>query len=310
MSVAREQFLGRVEAIRSILASPISTDIAPVPVPSSAAVVARNGCMVMLFCALEGFVRDRSLECAKSINQTSVPYAHLPEGLKYASLVSTFEGLLNITRGWPEVDKILEFEQAVVAVASGSLGSPYQFTTYSFARERSNVSVEDIGSIARSFGVSNLWSAMRGVVGKAGMALAGNIDESFRQLAKERHKAAHVPHHNVPHSQLSAALPVATTIALGFDALISTATHRLSNSNIAGGAAPARVTDADVEFITLKPRGAGWAAFRPTRQRAAFVEQDRTAALARAAVMGRTNGLSVVCHDASGRASAWTTVQG
>uniref|UniRef100_UPI0039B3DEC2 hypothetical protein n=1 Tax=Vibrio vulnificus TaxID=672 RepID=UPI0039B3DEC2 len=64
MSAARDNLISRVEAIRKTLNDPISVDTTPVPVSSSAAVVVRNGCAVMLYCALETFIRDRSLECA------------------------------------------------------------------------------------------------------------------------------------------------------------------------------------------------------------------------------------------------------
>ena len=311
MSVAREQMIGRFNAIHAILANSLSIDITPVPTPNSAAVTIRNGCMVMLFCALEGFLRDRSLECARTINQTTVPYAHLPIGLKAASLIATFEGLLNLSRGWAVTDKLVEFEQAAVAVASGSLGSPYQFTGYSFARDKSNVTADDVTKITKSFGVENFWAAARIVSQKAGMALPGNMDDIFKQLAKERHKAAHSPSHNVPHSVLAAALPQALTLALSFDSLISAATERLSNSGIGHGAPLVPVTGADVDFMVVRPHGAGkWGAFLPNRSRALFVELDFNVALARGSTSARSRGLSLVCLDSTGRASTWKTVLG
>jgi hypothetical protein len=310
MSAARGQFLGRIEAIRTILTNPISTDVTPVPIPASAAVVTRNGCMVMLFCALEAFLRDRSLECARNIDQAVVPYAHLPDGLKHASLIATFDGLFTQTRGWPMADRIREFESACVLSASGALGSPYQFTSYSFARDKSNISAEDVGQIAKSFGVANFWASTRNVNASAGAAIPGNVDDLFRQLARERNKAAHVASHNVPHSSLTSAIPQAVSIALGFDALISTATYRLSTSAIAHGTPPTPTLDTDIQFITIRPHVGRWAAFRPAAGRALFVEGQQDVALARATAYGRPRGLSVVCHDAGGRASNWTTILG
>lgn len=310
MSIARGQFLGRMEAIASILANPISTDQSPVPAPSSVAVVVRNGCMVMLFCALEAFLRDRSLECARSIDQNVVPYPHLPEKLKYASVVSTFEGLSTQTRNWSDADKIVEYERALVASSAGALGSPFQFTSYSFGRDRSNISVGDVGDIAKSFGVSNFWNSTRNVGANAGMATPGNADETFRQLATARHRAAHVASYIVPHSLLTASLPQAVVIALGFDVLVSTATHRLSRSAISRGQAPAPVSDVDIRFITVAPHRGGWRATRAGVRRALFVELDGTAALARAVGAARNADLSVVCHDMAGRPSNWATVLG
>lgn len=311
MSNARENFLSRIGAIQGILANIVSVDTTPVPTPGNSAVVVRNGCMVMLFCALEGFVRDRSLECAIAIDQTAVPYTHLPIGLKVASLIATFEGLANLPRSMPIADKLSEFELAASAVAAGSLGSPYQFTRYSFAREKSNVGADDISTIAKRFGVANFWNAASAVCAKAGIAVQGNFDELFKQLALERHKAAHVATHNVPHARLSDFVWDAIACALSFDALLSTATMKLSTSQIAVGIAPATVTGADVDFLSVKPRPDGkWAATLPQKTRALFLESTREAALARAAQVSAARKISVVCYDSAGRASAWRSLIG
>jgi len=311
MSNARENFLSRVGAIRDILANAVSVDTTPVPTPSSSAVVVRNGCMVMLFCALESFVRDRSLECAIAIDQTTVPYTHLPTGLKVASVIATFEGLANLPRSMPVADRISEFEKAAAAVAAGPLGSPYQFTPYSFARDKSNVGVDDISTIAKRFGIGNFWNAASAVCVKAGIAVQGNFDELYRQLALERHKAAHIVTHNVPHARLSAFVWDSLACALAFDALLSTATMKLSTSQIATGVALATVTGADVDFLSIKPRADGkWAATLPQRTKALFLESSREIALARAVQVSSARKLSVICHDSAGRASAWRSLIG
>ena len=307
MSLARENFVGRLEALRSILASPLATDSTPVPTPTSAAVTVRNGCMVMLFCALEAFIRDRSLECAQLIDQVVVPYTHLPTGLKYASLVSTFEALLTSTRGMQDADRMQEFEIVAAAASAGHLGAPYQFTRYSFGRERSNIGKDDLIAISKSFGVANLWNAMQAVAGKVGSALPGGVDEEFRQLARERHKAAHLADHNVPHSQITAALPKAVSIALSFDALISQAAYKLNRSSLTSGGAVPRITDADIEFVAVRPTAAGWRGFRPHQARAAFVESSEVAALARATTIARPRAHCVVCYDLAGRPATWRT---
>lgn len=311
MSAAREYLLGRVEAIVTILSSSISTDASPVPQANSPAVVVRNGAMVMLFCALEGFLRDRSLECARAINQTTVPYTHLPAALKAASLVSTFEGLVNLSRQMSVADRLAAFERASIAVASGALGSQYNFTEYSFARDKSNISADDVARIAKSFGVDNFWNAARIICSKIGAAIVGNVDEIFKQLALDRHKAAHVPSFSIPHSRLTSALPEALALALSFDALISAATVRLSQSRIATGILPAALTAGDVDFMTIRPHQAGrWAAFAPTSTRALFIEASESAALTRAMAVATSRKLSIICKDSTGRASGWKTILG
>lgn len=310
MSVARENFISRIEAIRTTLKNPISVDTTPVPIPSSAAVVVRNGCTVMLFCALETFIRNRSLECAGAINQIQVPYAQLSDDLKYASLVSTFDGLAMATRGWPKSDKILEFERAAVAVASGSLGSPYQFTEYSFARDKSNVTADDIVLISKTFGVENFWQSAGKVSLKAGITIPGRHEDIFRLLARERHKAAHVAQHNVSHYWVESALFQTLSIAIAFDALISTAAFKL-NTKGATARATLKITENDVDFLTVKPRVNGdWAGYQPSKTRASFVAADQSSALARAVTLGGTHNLSVVCHDTGSRPTRWATVLG
>jgi len=311
MSVARTHFLGRIEAIQTILANPISTDTMPVPIPSSAAVTVRNGCMVMLFCALEAFIRDRSLECAKLLNQTTVPYTHLPPGLKYLSLVSTFEGLLHSTKYWPENDKTIEFEKAVQAASSGVLGSPYQFTEYSFARDKSNVSGQDLVDISKSFHVDNFWNSCTGVWAQIGVAFPTPPSELFKQLSVERHKAAHVSGHNVPHVKISNFIPQAVAIALAFDTLISAGAHHLSGSSIALGTIPPKVRDTNISFCTVKPHTGGkWAAFNPSKSKALLVKTTEADAFTGAMLKATPAGRSVVCHDASGRPIKWASILG
>ena len=310
MSSARENFLGRVEAIRSILAAPISTDTAPVVVPNSAAVTIRNGCAVMLFCALEAFVRGRSGECASGLNQAVVPYTHLPEGLRYLSLVSTFEGLVNQTKYWQVSDKIVAFEKAAVATASGSLGSPYQFTDYSFARDKSNVSAADLKEIALAFYADNPWAATVAVWAKVGISFTDGPTELFKQLSTERHKAAHVATHNVPHASLANSLPKAVALAFAFDVLISAGTKRLNGSAILGGTPPAKVTDADISFLTVKPHKSSWGVFRPGSVKAMAIKPDANTAYAAAIVKSTAQGRSTVVIDAAGRLSKWSTVIG
>lgn len=311
MSNARAQLIGRVQAIRDILASPISVDVSPVPSQNSGAVVVRNGCMVMLFCALEAFIRDRSLECARTIDQAHVPYSYLPEGLKVASVIATFEGLTTLSRGWGVGDKIIEFEKAVVAAASGSLGNPYQFTDYSFARDKSNITSDDVAKISKAFGVDNFWNSARAVSTKAGISIPGNMDEVFKGLARERHKAAHVSSHNVPHSQLAAALPQTMALAISFDSLVSFATNRLSTSNIAGGVPPTPVNGTDVDFVEVRMHTRGrWAAFAPNRIRALFTDTNSESALTRASAIARPKLFSVIKKDSAGRLSAWRSVIG
>jgi len=311
MSAAREHLLGRVEAISTILASPLSIDSSPVPQANSPAVVIRNGAMVMLFCALEGFIRDRSLECACAVDQTTVPYTHLPEALKAASLISTFEGLINLSRQMPLTDRLSAFERASIAVASGALGSQYKFTEYSFAREKSNVTADDISKITKSFGVDKFWNAARTICGKIGATIVGNVDEIFKQLASDRHKAAHVPSFSVPHSRLTSALPEALALALAFDTLISAATVRLSQSKVASGVPPMPLMADDVDFMTIRPHRAGkWAAFSPNGSRALLVDTSEVAVLSRATAVAASRKLSIVCKDHTGRASDWKTLLG
>lgn len=311
MSDAREHFIGRIDAIRTILSTPITIDSTPVPVPNSAAVTIRNGCMVMLFCALEAFIRGRSLECARRLDQIVVPYPHLPAGLKYASLVGTFEGLLQQTKYWSETDKMAEFERAAVLIAAGPLGSPYQFNEYSFARDKSNVSADDMRDITKSFHVDNFWAACSGIWNKVGAVVPGNPPDIYKQLSKERNKAAHVAAHNVTHTAISNFLPQTVALALAFDALISMGAHRLSSSAIAHGTIPAKVSDANVEFITVKPHtGSKWAAFRTSAARAILVQPSPEAAFAAAIPKARLLNLCVVRHDNTGRPVAWATIFG
>jgi hypothetical protein len=267
--------------------------------------------MVMLFCALEGFIRDRSLECADAIDRSRVPYSHLPEGLKYSSLIATFEGLFSSSRGWAITDRLNAFEGAVVAAASGKLGAPYKFTEYSFAKDKSNVNSEDISTVAKRFGVASFWGEAKAMSQSVGMTITGNLDEAYRQLAQERHRAAHVAAHSVPHSDLNFSLSKALLVALTFDILLSAAVSALNKHNFTTSTAAPATKSSDVNFLFVRPHNGRWAAFAALSSgRAKFVELNREDALRRASIMAQTTGRSVIALSGAGGVDFWRSAIG
>ncbi|MGQ5281689.1 HEPN domain-containing protein [Xanthomonas arboricola] len=262
----------------------------------------------MLFCALETFIRERSLECAGLLNQALVPYSKLPEGLKKASLISTFEGLLNNSRQFSPSDQVLLFEQAAVAAASGKLGSAYKFSDYSFGREKSNIVADDIAKIAKAFGVPSFWNVAKSISESVGLAQPAGVDEAFKQLAKERHKSAHVSSHSIAHSTLSAFIPQTLVIALSFDLSISLAVRKLNGSNIVSDGVHPLVSLGDFKYVILRPVAGRWKGFIPGRTTAIFVENDYETAMPRAVQQAAQRVASTIIQDQTERAVNWISI--
>jgi hypothetical protein len=267
--------------------------------------------MVMLFSALEDFMRNRAIECTQRINQASVPYSHLPEKLKAASLISTFEGLLNSSRGWPAADRLSEFEEAAKLAAAGPLGSQYQFSPFAFGREKSNLNPDDISIMAGRFGVKGFWQEATKIKAMTGAGTPQDLQAGFKQMARTRHKAAHVPSHIVGHVELSTSLSVSIDVAAGFDILVSTATDRLGQANLASGGTMQEVTSADVKITFLRPHVRGWAGFSSSSaKRATFVEPAYASAHSRALAYAKQRNMSLVKQDGASRVTGWETCLG
>jgi len=311
MSTARTAFVQRVEAIRAILDNPIAIDNQLPARPNSPAVTIRNGCMVMLFCALESFVRDRAIEILARLDQATVPYTLLPEALKQACIVGTFEGLLSSTKYLNRADKIREFERVLPMAAAGLAGSNYRFSEYAFGKDKSNIGVEDIKNFVAALGVFDPWNRIKRTASRLGGLLTNNADVEFKTLATNRHKAAHVAAHIVDHTTISNSLPVAMALAVGYDVSISVAVLRMNTGGLSIGNPAPIVNDSDIKLRFIEPhakRPNCWIAKAENARRASLTGTDADTLFSASINFARNADESLVLKDRAGRPSKWLSV--
>ena len=311
MSTARIAFVQRVDSIQTVLDNPLAIDSHLPPQVNGPAAITRNGCMVMLFCVLESFLRDRAIEVLAFLDRASVPYGKLPEQLRTACVINTFQGLLNTTRNSTSGDRIQEFERIIPLVSAGLSGSNYRFSEYAFGRDKSNLGQEDIKQFMMAFGISDPWGLIKRTAGRLGALLSNGADTEFKNLASNRHKAAHVAGFVIDHPTISSALPIAKGIAIGFDINVSAAVKLLNSAGLAMNRPIPTINNAQIKLRCIErhpSRSNHWMVKGDAARRASAIGTDPDLLFANSVVAARSAMEALVLKDRSGRPSNWTTV--
>ena len=265
--------------------------------------------MVMVFCALESFIRDRAVEVLAHFDRASVPYGKLPEPIRYASVVNTFDGLINATRYWSRADRIAEFERIVPFVNAGLVGGGYRFSEYAFGRDKSNLGHEDIKALALALGVVDPWVRIRWTAGRLGALLTNNADIEYKTLAANRHKSAHVAGYVIDHPTVSSAVPVSIGIAIGFDICASVAVRRLNGFGVIPGQPVVNDSDIKLRFVERHPRRSNcWMVKGENATRASALGVDPEILFSTSVASARAAIESLVQKDGSGRPAKWVGV--
>ncbi|HSW14262.1 MAG TPA: HEPN domain-containing protein [Solimonas sp.] len=305
MSVARNNFLQAYAALSSAFTEPVILDVGMGATPhNERARLLRNGLAVMTFSALEGFIRSRSLEILRDIRPNLVPLANLPEGIQKHLTVSVIEGLSNKVRYMKTADAISIIQAEAAFLGSVDKQTAYGFSDYSFGRDKSNVSGEDIKALLAALGVNEPWEAIRHICIKANFGGITLVQEQYKKISLERHAAAHVASHQVAATTLADHARNAYAIALGFDVLASAAktmvnsrTRPLANAPFANA----------IGMFTIQPVSPNWSTWRVTKHGSArAVKVCTTLSDAEQVALSRTGDTdAVVVLDRSGTPQSW-----
>lgn len=231
MSPARIAFVGRLRSVDEILADQISIDKSPAPQPDSAAVTVRNGVTVMLFCALEAFVRDRSLECAKTLIARQAQLSRMPQAMIEAALVRQFEVLGNRPRLKGQ-DKLNAYSAHISEASKTASGSSLGVHETAFSPKRSNFSHDEVNEIAKMFGAIELWREADAFLALASVSIPqGSSSAAFKSVSDARHECAHKAAHVVSHPNAALYRNLVSAVALAFDAIVSLGTKKLMSAS-------------------------------------------------------------------------------
>lgn len=305
MSAARKTFYSRIGTIRSAISDFGLRDLPPIPsnnAHNSSVRVIRNGLAIQTFNTLEDFIKARTREALRLISDSGVQFSDLPERLQKASTIDVISAIQFQLKLQDISGKVAYTQDHSIRIGT-TVNPPLDLPEIAFFHSSSNISPDHYRDSLKAFSIKNPWTQIGGFISRIGVsAVAG--ETLFRELAKTRHEAAHDPTANVSEVDLKQALRDATSLAAGFDILLSyclrsiivlsaqPSAHILTDHN----AIPVRfIKYSNPRFGEI--REGGHRVFRTATTPVTLIPGARARA-------GREHGALVV-FDASGNLTSW-----
>lgn len=258
MTSARIDFIDRIRTLKVTIAN---TEAVRSKGPkerehNEIARMLRNGLAVVGFATLEDFIKARSCEILELIGTTGVLFDQLPEKVQEATTYGAISAL-NYQIGLRDKQDKIYFAQDHTMKISSTANSGYTLTALAFGYGQSNLNVETIKKILGSFGVDNPWGQITHIASSLGLA-ALPLDESFKNAAIRRHRAAHVANADTPQGDISQFVSEAIAIAIGFDFLFSKALSLIKDLDPKYLNGSTRITAGNIDYRFVKFSNRKW----------------------------------------------------
>lgn len=247
MSIARQEFLVRLDTLVACLNETNLNDGAPTEyLRNQIASMMRQGLAVLIFAALESFVRERTAECLRGFDPNAITFSDLSDELQRATILGAIDGLVFRSKFEDKTNRHTWALQQLKNIASSDT-SLANISHLSFASNKANLDDEDIPNVLKAFGIEDVWKNITDVSKRAGMGGLLDAKAQFSQMRKTRHLSAHDVTSIVPHANLSSSIQAIRGIGVGFDMLLS---HSLSLHN--EGKIPGKASEPKVETVHIK----------------------------------------------------------
>ena len=306
MSIFRQNFLDLQSVIKDTLQQAFVIDAGVgMSIHNERARLIRNGLAVMVFTSLEAFIRARVIETLRQIDNNRVAYATLPEKLRYQLSFGAINGIHHQAKRVKASDAIAIIQAEASMLGSLNMSNAYGVSEFVFGKDKSNISADDISQLLSGLGVkSDIWNEVGAICRRINVGSIGSWVERFKQLANERHKAAHLSSHQVPNTNLHDHVMSAFAIAAAFDIFMSIAVRQL---NAGKDVVANPIANSGVGIVFVYPKSSStveWGVKREHGQRASRIVADRANAyLAANSLTGVSD--CVVELDASSSPVAW-----
>ena len=222
MSAARATFCERIGTIRSAIDNFGLRDLPPIPahkVHNASARVVRNGLAVQTFNTLEDFLRARMAEALTLISGSSVQFVNLPQALQKAATIDVISAI-QFQLKLQDLSSRVAYAQDNSRRIGTSVNPPLDLPKLAFFHSSSNISHDHFRDSLNAFRIKDPWGQVGGLFSRWGVSAVPG-ETLFIELANRRHKAAHEPTASVSEVDLLQSLRDATTLAAGFDILLS-----------------------------------------------------------------------------------------
>lgn len=258
MSIARDNFLKRLETLKNSLSEPAISDGTPSDTDKNAvAGMLRSGLAVLAFAITEDFIRDRTAEALCGFTNPNITFNNLSESMKKAVTISAMKGILFRLKNEAETDQPAWILNQLHPIANVKT-SISNLSKYSFGHDQSNLKSNVLNEILSAFGVNNGWQSITQTAKRIGLGGILDYSQAFQALAKRRHRAAHTIAAEIPMNDLNDSIKAILGICAGFDLLLS---HALSLHN--AGTPPTSSTglvmasSLKFRFISAHPKQVG-----------------------------------------------------
>ncbi|WP_232431700.1 HEPN domain-containing protein [Burkholderia ubonensis] len=252
MRSERANFLRRLQAISSACEESLLVNNADSS-HNERAKQLRCGLCVMIFSALEDFLRERIAQILEHITPASLPFSNLSQKFQTSASQVALQSLAFQSQ-YIEEDQRLAFLRAEFKKLATLGENHYSISRYAFSNSKTNVQASEIFDVLDSFLVEKPWEAIYYTARRLQLATANPAKQEFEQLATARHSAAHKQIYDIPSIDLKAKVASAMSIGVAFDIVLSSAALNM-NSSIARHQAMRLLKAGDIKiyFISENP---------------------------------------------------------
>ena len=251
MRTERTNFLRRLQAILNACDEPLLVNSADAAHTERAKQL-RCGLCVMIFSALEEFVRERVAHALGGLTPVSLPFAMLPLKLQVAATQTALQSLAFQAQYMEDAQKLASLRAEFKKLATAG-ENHYSISRYSFSNSKTNVQTAEIFDVLDALMVDKPWEAIYHLAKRFQIGTLNPAKQEFEQLSIARHSAAHKQSFDIPNIDLKAKVSTAMSIGIAFDVVLSCAVDNL-NTSIARHGAIKLLKSSDIEIFSI-PKG-------------------------------------------------------
>ena len=305
---SRTTLYARLNAYRDALRETVIVSKAPSETEHNAkATLFRNGLAILGFAMLEDFIRTRTSEVLQRVGHGVTPFADLPDALRLATTIGVVDGIKFsssfIERGSPDFYSFVQNHSQSVASTSAA---GYRLSELAFASDHPNVQTADIESILLAFHVERPWQTIETFANRAGTGVFGT-KAAFQNALWRRNMAAHRANSNVEFSELDAFAGIASTIAAGFDMLLSHALRKILDADPEHLRGSRMLAHGHIGIRYISKSDRYWRETVGSSAKAFKRDLDRTTLVTDCIARAAAKGQAVITKDETGKISEWFT---
>jgi len=194
----------------------------------------RKGLGIVAFNILEDFIKNKTQETLDNISSAGISFNNLSEKLQVASTW----GALNALKFRVDMEKKNDgnwqqlIQEESLKIHSTSNGT-FELSKFSLLSSGSNVTPKELIDTISAFGISGGWNKLKNVSDSINGGIL-NLNESYKNASKRRHKSAHTVNFSYEYSWLEGIKKEILSISASFDILLSARVRQVrQNTSIA-----------------------------------------------------------------------------